>query len=35
MDRLFGTEWKDWPVLLQRVMDGQPMKSLKERANPS
>ncbi|MDC0739729.1 sterol desaturase family protein [Polyangium mundeleinium] len=35
MDRLCGTEWKDWPVLLRRVMDGQPLRSLKERADPS
>jgi Delta7-sterol 5-desaturase len=31
VDRLFGTEWKDWPVLYRRIVAGQPIKSLKER----
>ncbi len=31
MDRLFGTEWKDWPALVQRVLDGRPLRSLKEK----
>ena len=35
MDRIFGTEWKDWPVLFRRIADGHPLKSLKERGDPS
>lgn len=35
MDRIFGTEWPDWPVLFRRIIAGQPMKSLKERGEPS
>lgn len=31
MDRIFGTEYADWPVLFRRVLAGQPMKSLKEK----
>jgi sterol desaturase/sphingolipid hydroxylase (fatty acid hydroxylase superfamily) len=31
MDRLLGTEWKDWAALHVRVRDGQPMKKLAER----
>ena len=31
-DRLFRTEWKDWPALHRKVWAGQPMASLKERA---
>jgi sterol desaturase/sphingolipid hydroxylase (fatty acid hydroxylase superfamily) len=30
MDRVFGTEWKDWPALHQEVAAGQPLKSLRE-----
>ncbi len=30
-DRLFRSEWRDWPALHQQVWSGQPMKSLKER----
>jgi sterol desaturase/sphingolipid hydroxylase (fatty acid hydroxylase superfamily) len=31
MDRLFGSEFADWPALHARILGGQPMKSLKER----
>jgi len=31
MDRLFRTEWRDWPGLHRQVWSGQAMKSLKER----
>ena len=31
MDRLFGTEWEDWPKLHERVVGGQPMSRLSER----
>lgn len=31
MDRLFGTEWNDWPSLFARIIDGKPLKDLKER----
>lgn len=30
MDRLFGTEWKDWPALHREVAAGRPLKSLRE-----
>lgn len=30
MDRLFGTEWKDWHPLHAEIASGQPLKSLKE-----
>lgn len=33
MDRLFGTELPDWPVLFQRVSAGRPLASLKERGD--
>lgn len=35
MDRLFGTEWPDWPVLFRRITDGKPLTSLKERGDDS
>lgn len=35
MDRIFGTEWKDWPSLFRRIIQGKPMKSLKERGDDS
>lgn len=31
MDRLRGTEWDDWPALYERIVFGNPLKSLKER----
>lgn len=31
MDRLFRTEWADWPVLFERVRNGSALKSLSER----
>ncbi len=31
MDRLFGTEWSDWPALQARVLSGRAMTSLKHR----
>lgn len=31
MDRLFGTEWSDWPALYARIASGTPLESLKER----
>jgi sterol desaturase/sphingolipid hydroxylase (fatty acid hydroxylase superfamily) len=31
MDRLFGTEWSDWPALYERITAGKPLTSLKER----
>lgn len=33
MDRLFGTEWKDWPSLFTQIIDGRPMRSLKDRGD--
>ena len=33
MDRVFGTEFADWPALYARVSSGQPLKSLKERGD--
>lgn len=33
MDRLFGTEWKDWPALYARIIAGKPLASLKEHAD--
>lgn len=33
-DRLFGTEWRDWPSLHARVWSGQALASLKERGDP-
>jgi sterol desaturase/sphingolipid hydroxylase (fatty acid hydroxylase superfamily) len=30
MDRLFGTEWQDWPVLHAEVAAGKPLQSLRE-----
>ena len=30
MDRLFGTEWHDWPALHTRVRRGQPLTSLRD-----
>jgi sterol desaturase/sphingolipid hydroxylase (fatty acid hydroxylase superfamily) len=32
LDRLLGTESRDWPALFLRVIDGKAMRSLKERA---
>jgi Delta7-sterol 5-desaturase len=32
-DRLFGSEWSDWPALHARVWSGAPLRSLKERAD--
>ena len=34
MDRIFGTEWDDWPALFRKILRGQPMQSLKERGEP-
>jgi sterol desaturase/sphingolipid hydroxylase (fatty acid hydroxylase superfamily) len=31
MDRLLGTEWKDWPALHAKVTSGQPLESFSER----
>lgn len=31
-DRLFGSEWQDWPTLHAQVWDKRPLASLKERA---
>lgn len=31
MDRLFKTEWNDWPELFTRIVEGHPLKSLKDR----
>ncbi len=31
MDRLFKTEWHDWPELFTRISEGRPLKSLKDR----
>lgn len=31
MERLFGTEWSDWPALYERIASGRPLTSLKER----
>lgn len=31
MDRLFGTEWDDWPELHRRVFAGEPLPRLNER----
>lgn len=31
MDRLFGTEWSDWPELHRRVVAGEPLESLTTR----
>jgi lathosterol oxidase len=31
MDRLFGTEWEDWPELHGRVIAGEPLARLEER----
>ena len=31
MDRLFGTEWPDWPELHGRVLAGEPLARLEER----
>lgn len=33
MDRIFGTEFADWPELYERIASGQPLKSLKERGS--
>jgi sterol desaturase/sphingolipid hydroxylase (fatty acid hydroxylase superfamily) len=33
MDRLFGTEWRDWPALYARIVAGKPLTSLKERGS--
>ncbi len=33
MDRLFGTEYADWPQLFARIIAGKPLKSLKERGD--
>lgn len=30
MDRLFGTEWQDWPALHAEVAAGKPLQSLRE-----
>ena len=34
MDRIFGTEFTDWPVLYARIRSGQALKSLKETGTP-
>lgn len=31
MDRIFGTEWADWPALHARVVSGKALQSLRER----
>lgn len=31
MDRLFGSEWSDWPALQSRVLAGEALTSLKQR----
>ena len=31
MDRTFGTEWPDWLELHTKVMDGHPLRSLREK----
>lgn len=31
MDRVFGTEWSDWPALYAKVHAGTPLRSLNER----
>jgi sterol desaturase/sphingolipid hydroxylase (fatty acid hydroxylase superfamily) len=33
MDRIFGTEYADWPALFTKILRGSPMKSLKERGD--
>ena len=33
MDRIFGTEFADWPVLFERILAGKPLASLKERGD--
>lgn len=33
MDRLFGTEWSDWPALYERIASGHPLTSLKARGD--
>lgn len=33
MDRLFKTEWDDWPQLFKRIIDGRPLTSLKDRGD--
>lgn len=32
-DRLFGSEWPDWPALHARVVDGRPLRSFKDRGD--
>ncbi len=34
LDRIFGSEWNDWPSLFRRVIDGKPMRRLQERGEP-
>lgn len=34
-DRVFGTEWDDWPALFRRVVDGKPLAAFQERGEPS
>jgi lathosterol oxidase len=33
MDRLFRTEWSDWPSLFDRILRGEPLRNLHERAD--
>jgi hypothetical protein len=33
LDRIFGSEWKDWEHLHKQVMKGQPLKTLNARGN--
>lgn len=33
LDRLLGSEWSDWPALHARVVDGEPLRSFKERGD--
>lgn len=35
MDRLFGTEWDDWPALHARVIGGEPLETLQARGFPA
>ncbi len=33
MDRLFGTEWDDWPARYEQIASGHPLTSLKTRGD--
>ena len=33
MDRLFGTEWDDWPAHYEQIASGHPLTSLKTRGD--